>query len=119
MSRVRTPSPAPYTSSKVGLVSNDDPWKRKFMYGICDVFGMPASSVECGSRSERVMLAWSVLHMTQAMVKHRDIFDEVKGLDPTLAADEFVKSFYDKTGRMVIPQMPISSSSDAKQGGSV
>jgi hypothetical protein len=78
------------------------------MYGICDIFGMPASSVECSNSKDRLMLAWSILHMTQVMVRHPDMFNDVKLLDPEQAADKFVRDFYDLTGEMVIPQMPDS-----------
>ena len=79
---------------------------------------MPASSVECSNSKDRLMLAWSILHMTQAMVRHTDIFNDVKSLDPELAADKFVRDFYDLTGKLVIPQMPDSPPPPASVSGS-
>ena len=79
---------------------------RKFVNGVCDAFGVPASSLECSNASDRVLFSWAMLHTAKSIKAYPDLLDELSMLEPSQASDEFVRRVYDMTGEFVIPCIP-------------
>ena len=100
------------------MIDSDDPWTREFIHHVCDVFGMPATSLECNTARDRMMFAWSMLHVTSKLRMHNTFFTDVKESDtePAMAAEAFARHVYDVTGEMVIPSLPTSGSDKLAAG---
>jgi len=83
-----------------------NPWMRRFMNGVCDIFGLPASGAECANASDRMMFSWAMLHMARAIKDYPELLDELQEAEPVPASEEFVRRVYDMTGELIIPCIP-------------
>jgi len=91
--------------------ATSDPWMRRFVNGVCDVFGVPASTAECSNSSDRLLFSWAMLHMAQAINANSELLNELQDSDPSDASEAFVRRIYDETGELVIPCIPHQASS--------
>ena len=81
-------------------------WVRQFIQAVCDLYGVPSSIVECISKADRELYAWGLLHCAQAFTLYPEWIELRKSsdkVDPVSSADRFIRTFYEKEGRDVIP----------------
>ena len=95
------------------MVNTKDPWTMELVRQICDIFGMPTTSLECETARERIMFAWSMLHIARSLGQYKDVLELLDDLSPADAAEGLARHLYDSTGELLIPCMPISGSLEA------
>jgi hypothetical protein len=83
----------------------EDPWIRSFMQEIYDMFGMPVSSSECYSKTDKIMFVWSMMCLVQAMQKDNSWNEMRKEIEPDKAAELFVREHFEKNGRLLLDNL--------------
>ena len=82
------------------------PWMFKFVSGVCDFYGYPSTSAECSSKRERMMYAWAVAHVIDALRKYSVLWlDGFEHYDLSLLIPSFIDSYRELTGAEVIKPM--------------
>jgi len=80
----------------------EEEWTREFMHEIYDMFGVPISTDFCYSKTDKLMFVWSMMTLVQAMKKNTSWIEMKENLDPSDAAHNFVKSYFEETGSLLL-----------------
>ena len=88
-----------------------DPWMRRFINGMCDFFGVPATSVECHGINDRLMFSWAMLNMAKVVNEYPDLLYSLRIYEPDEAVEIFARTIYEKTGKLTIPAIPLQTGS--------
>ena len=84
-----------------------DVWVTKFVYELHDFFGMPANPQECDSKSAKMQFLWARMGISNAMNKLESTWRAMRGkVDPKIAAEEFVRRYYNEYDKLVIEDIP-------------
>jgi len=90
----------------IGDLYEEDAWVRGFMDECFLMWGMPCSSIQCMSQTDRTMFAWGMLHLVQALTLDRDIWWGMRDkVDHAKAAWEFSRRLHEK-GIDLMPALP-------------
>lgn len=82
------------------------PWMFKFVSGICDFYGYPSTSAECSSKRERMMYAWAIAHVLDALRKYSVLWlNGFEMYDLDRLVPNFIEAYKELTGRDVIESM--------------
>lgn len=96
-------------SGTIGELYERDLWVHRFIQAICDNYGVPASILECDTSADSKLLAWSMLHIAQALTEEPEWLEIRRNpdkADPVKTAEVFIRAFYSKHGEDVIPPIP-------------
>ena len=84
-----------------------DVWVTKFVYELHDFFGMPSNPQECSSKSAKMQFLWARMGISNAMSKSESTWRAMRGkVDPKIAAEEFVRRYYNEYDKLVIGDVP-------------
>ncbi len=90
----------------IGDLYEEDAWVRGFMDECFLMWGMPCSSIQCITQTDRTMFAWGMLHLVQALTIDREVWWGMRDkVDPSKAAWEFSRRLFEK-GIDLMPPMP-------------
>lgn len=69
------------------------------------MFGMPTSSSECYSKTDKIFFVWSMMSLVQAMQKDNSWNEMKVDLEPDEAAELFVREHFEKSGKLLLDNL--------------
>ena len=80
-----------------------DAWINQFMHEVYDSFGLPTSTQNCLNKSDKILFIFGMMSLVRAMKTH-ELWKELRsnGVNAKEAAYDYIKSYYDSTGNMLI-----------------
>ncbi len=99
----------------IGDLYENDPWVRGFMDECFLMWGLPCSSIQCITQTDRTMFAWGMLHLVQSLSIDKELWWGMREkVEPSKAAWEFSRRLFEK-GMDLIPPLPSSPPENVKQ----
>ena len=83
-----------------------DVWVASFICELHAYFGTPVDPQECVTKQDRLLYAWSRMGISNALKVDEVVWRALKNkLEPEIAAEVFIRRYYDQYGKMVVEDM--------------
>ena len=99
-------------SLELSELYQNDPWVRGFMQEVYDMFGLPMSTDDCMSTSDRILHVWGMMTLVHEMKRNASWKSYKETMDPLEAALQYARDYHEETGRLLI-----ESQTDISSGG--
>ncbi len=88
----------------IGQAYENSIWFYRFVTGLCDYYGYPATRAECYTKSDRLMYAWAVMNIVKSLKEYEVLWiGGVDKFDVSLLVESFAEAVYDLSGENIIP----------------
>ena len=88
----------------ISVMMTQNLWVRQFIHECCILYGMPCVSELCLTKEDRFKYAFALMNISTGMRRFGSIWKPMhEKIEPKDAAWEFCRRFYEKTGKMLVP----------------